>query len=73
MIDCNKCKWITVNEEVQNLVKEKNGVILSHICDLYEEKLLHTKKNKDYHPKIIPCEYCNRDYNKFYIKKKKGN
>ena len=52
---CNKCKWLSIDEHEQNVIREQGGGIYPHICRLYKKRVTHYPYAEPY---IHPCEEC---------------
>lgn len=63
IIDCNKCHFVDITEQVQNLVYNKIKRKLPHICKFYKRQVKH----EGYHPFIVPCWECIKDEYVHYI------
>jgi hypothetical protein len=54
---CNGCKFLSIDEEEQDFIKNQGGGIYPHICTKYKKQVRHFPYSEPY---IHPCEECEK-------------
>ena len=57
MINCNRCKKISITEKDQHATKETKP----HICTEYKQQVFHHSCRPGFHEHIFPCVECEKD------------
>jgi hypothetical protein len=52
---CNGCKFLYIDEYVQDLIKLKKGICPPHICLKHKKQVKHFPYSEPY---IYPCNEC---------------
>lgn len=69
MINCNRCKKISITEKDQHAT----GETPPHICMEYKKRVFHHSCRRGFHENIFPCAECEKDGFSHFVEREVGD